>query len=442
MKLKKAVSLGLACVLALSLAGCGGSKKEEASKGMGKIDDKIIKEGTISVYVPQGKNQTFLEEVTKIYNEKNGTDIKLNITNVTPGAATTQMLSPMLVSGEVLPDLMFIQDMSVTGLLEQFPDGFASATEYGFYEKYEKEFLPEKVDALKNMTDGKAVGFPLDWGTVVAYYQIEAFEKAGIKYEEIKSWDDLIEAGKIIKEKTGMKLMTLNETGEIELLLVLMEQQGVSLLDKDGNVNLATKEAKKAMEIIQKLIDNDLIEWYAGDNQEKMYQEVALIITGGWYASNMEMNFPDAKGKWCVSTLNPFSAENAGKNPISGGSSWYIGKNSKNAAIAAQLITFAVTDKDALEKAVEVSLISSNLNAFDTEAANKEFEYYNNQKLNQIFKTAVSNSVGANLFSTVSDARSFGAAATYQAWTTKDIDKSLEKAANEFAEKYSVKVNK
>ncbi len=448
MNLKKVGALLLAGAMAVSVVGCGGSgdeKKEDKkgkTEGIGKVGDELIKDVKLSVYVPQGKNENFIKKAAELYNESTGANIELEITNITPGSATTQQLSPKLVSGEQLPDIIFIQDMSVAGLLEQFPDGFASATDYGFYEEYGDQFLDAKVDTLNQVSGGEAVGFPMDWGSVVAYYQIEAFEKAGIKYEDIKSWDELIEAGKVIKEKTGMNLMTLNETGEVELLLVLMEQQGVSLLDEEGNINLATPEAKKGMEIIQRLIDEDLITFYAGDNQEAMYQEVALFMTGGWYASNMEANFPDAKGKWCVSKVVPFSEEDPGYNPISGGSSWYIGGNAKNGAAAAQFLTYAMTDEKALEAAIELSVVSSNKNAYQSEAANKEFEFYNNQKLNLIFNEANEASKGTNLFSTIGDARAYAAAATYDAWNSGDSDKALEKAAEDFAAKHNVKVNK
>ncbi len=44
------------------------------------------------------------------------------------------------------------------------------------------------VDAIK--VDGKAVGVPFDQGVVSFFYNKKLFEKAGVKAEEIKSWDD------------------------------------------------------------------------------------------------------------------------------------------------------------------------------------------------------------------------------------------------------------
>ena len=134
MNLKRVGALLLAGAMAVSAVGCGGSSddKKEGKKGnaegIGKVGDELIKDAKLSVYVPQGKNENFIKKAAEIYNESTGANIELEITNITPGSATTQQLSPKLVSGEQLPDIIFIQDMSVAGLLEQVPDVFASAT--------------------------------------------------------------------------------------------------------------------------------------------------------------------------------------------------------------------------------------------------------------------------------------------------------------------------
>src|SRR6202041_3123205 len=53
------------------------------------------------------------------------------------------------------------------------------------------------VDAIK--VDGKAVGVPFNQGVVSFFYNKKLFEKAGVKAEEIKSWDDLLAAVKTLK---------------------------------------------------------------------------------------------------------------------------------------------------------------------------------------------------------------------------------------------------
>jgi raffinose/stachyose/melibiose transport system substrate-binding protein len=52
-------------------------------------------------------------------------------------------------------------------------------------------------DAFK--VDGKIVGAPFEVGEVVFYYNKKLFEKAGVKAEDIKTWDDFLGAVKKIK---------------------------------------------------------------------------------------------------------------------------------------------------------------------------------------------------------------------------------------------------
>jgi raffinose/stachyose/melibiose transport system substrate-binding protein len=57
--------------------------------------------------------------------------------------------------------------------------------------------VPAAVDAFK--IDGKTVGVPFEMGLVSFYYNKKLFDKAGVKAEDIKSWDDFLGAVKKLK---------------------------------------------------------------------------------------------------------------------------------------------------------------------------------------------------------------------------------------------------
>src|ERR1700677_3806027 len=61
----------------------------------------------------------------------------------------------------------------------------------------EANMAPPAVDSIK--VDGKAVGVPFDQGVVSFFYNKKLFEKAGVKAEDIKSWDDFLAAVKALK---------------------------------------------------------------------------------------------------------------------------------------------------------------------------------------------------------------------------------------------------
>ena len=56
---------------------------------------------------------------------------------------------------------------------------------------------PTAVDAFK--IDGKVVGVPFEIGEVAFYYNKKLFAKAGVKAEDIKTWDDFLGAVKKLK---------------------------------------------------------------------------------------------------------------------------------------------------------------------------------------------------------------------------------------------------
>jgi raffinose/stachyose/melibiose transport system substrate-binding protein len=62
---------------------------------------------------------------------------------------------------------------------------------------WETSLAPTAVDAFK--VDGKVVGIPFEVGEVAFYYNKKLFEKAGVKAEDIKSWDDFLGAVKKLK---------------------------------------------------------------------------------------------------------------------------------------------------------------------------------------------------------------------------------------------------
>lgn len=440
-KIKKALFFLAAGTAIFLMAGCH-AKTSAAQKNF-SIDSAPVKKGTIAVYVPQGKNENYITKAAELYNKKNHASLKLKITNVTPGGSTTQMISPKLVAHEEMPEIIFIQDTNAAGILQLFSESFLSASKFGFYDKYREQFYAPKIATLDEISGGKdkAMAWPNDYGVAVSYYQPELFDAIGAKFEDIKSWDEMIDAGIRIKNKTGHKLMGLIRTGEVEQVSAIMDQQGVPLFDKKGNINLASSAAENSAEILQKMIDNDLIAWCTDNNAEKVKQTCALNLTGSFYATNMEMNFPSAANKWRMARFVPYSEENPGKTPANGGSSWYVTKDSKNSLAAGQLLTFMLTDPDALAISLESGLSISNRTAFETPAAEKKFDYYGGQQILKIIAQENENGAAVNIYPYSTDSRGYIASACYEYWKNQDFKKSYVKSAEDFAHKHSLKVN-
>ncbi len=103
-------------------------------------------------------------------------------------------LPTMLQADELRPELFYswgggvMQAQDKAGFLKDITKDVAS---------WESELSPTAVDAFK--VDGKVVGVPFEVGEVAFYYNKKLFDKAGVKAEDIKSWDDFLGAVKKLK---------------------------------------------------------------------------------------------------------------------------------------------------------------------------------------------------------------------------------------------------
>ncbi|GEB30336.1 Bacterial extracellular solute-binding protein [Enterococcus casseliflavus] len=427
--------------LSLSLAGCSG--EERGLHGEVTIDSEIITEPTtLEVSVASGTLTNYLTSSAELFNEKMDANIELKITNIASGTATVQMLTPKLVTRENVPDIVGMTDAVAGGVMEMFEEGFYSATDFGFYEKYGSDFYEQKLAILSEQTkEQTVVPWAGDITPAVSFYRPEAFASVGVDFEEIASWDEYIDVAKEVKEKTGFYGIALPEAGDQEILLNLMQQQGIPLLDEEGNINIGTQEAKNAAAVIKKMIDAGIVRFYGAQDTEQAFQECAMFVAGGWYRSNMPVNFPDAEKAWQIAALVPWSSEEPGYSVISGGTSYYVPKEAKNPGVAMQFLTFMMTDEDAMANALQQGVAVSNKRAFETSAADEAFPFYNDQKLYQVLNKINLNTAQTRFPATYSDATSYVITASHRFWRTDDFEASYMIEGENFAKKQGVRVN-
>ncbi|WZU01755.1 hypothetical protein MGH68_01030 [Erysipelothrix sp. D19-032] len=85
-----------------------------------------VLEGTIQIYAPKGKNSDYLTKSMELYNQKYSTNLKLDLVDVAPAIPMVQKITPMLVSDEKMPELVFMQDSVAGSIFEKFEDRFYS----------------------------------------------------------------------------------------------------------------------------------------------------------------------------------------------------------------------------------------------------------------------------------------------------------------------------
>lgn len=454
MKLKKFLS-GLAVLsMIVTLSACTGSDNSDSNGGSKKDVSKMseaelakedrVTDASIEVYVPAGKNTEYLQKSMELYNEEFGTKLKLNSVDVAPAIPMVQKITPKLVANEKMPDLLFLQDSNAGSIFEKFSDRFYSSEEYGFIKEFGKDFYPAKMNMLANVASNKKTyGFPNDWGNAAMFYNDAAFKEAGVEMQKVKTWDELIDAGKKLKDKTGKKLLFMRDTGELDLVKYLTEEQNVSMFDKDGNLNLLNDAVLKSYDIIKRIQDEDLVEYGNSKDYTIIGQECGVIFAGGWLASYQEVDYPDDTGKWRIGVMPNIEDKEQATAPMSGGSSYYVPKRSDNALAALQFISWTLTNEKALEAYMEVNGLPANMKAYESEVSKKKVAYYGDQEILQTLNDISKTSIEGYVFPYSSDLDNYIEAASYEIkQKNTPVKEALSKQADEFAAKYGVKVNK
>ena len=132
------------------------------------------------------------DEIAKDYNAAHpGVNIQFKYLE---NEAFKAKLPTMLQADESRPELFYswgggvMQAQDKAGFLKDITKDVSS---------WDSNLSPTAVEAFK--VDGKIVGVPFEVGEVAFYYNKKLFEKAGVKAEDIKSWDDFLGAVKKLK---------------------------------------------------------------------------------------------------------------------------------------------------------------------------------------------------------------------------------------------------
>ena len=242
-----------------------------------------------------------------------------------------------------LADVVTVDGPKMAGYIGNFPRGMHDLTPLvkGVADDFDRA-------AWKTVSseDGRVFALPWDIGPLALYYRRDLFERAGVDAASLKTWDDYVEAGTVLKRKTGVKLLIM-DPAEDSFFPCLMQQQGQRHF-KDGKVALATPEAVRALTLVKEIGDRGLIRWERGwDGQVTATKEgkSATLPTAAWWSGTLTAEMPELKGKFGVVPLPAFEPGGA-RTSNQGGSMLCIPAQSRNPRLAWAFVKFLLTDKD------------------------------------------------------------------------------------------------
>ena len=351
-------------------------------------------------------NGAAMEEAASRYQAMHP-DFKLNVV-IFGKADVEQKLQAQLASGTTqgLPDIVLIEDYGIQKYLQSFPGAFEPLD--GAIDM--SKFAQYKVDAAT--LNGQAYSLPFDSGDTGFFYRTDYLAEAGYAEADLQdlTWDDLIEIGKAVEEKTGHKLLSLdiNDAGPIRIML---QSAGSWYFTPEGEANIADNPVFQAtLDSFTKLLQSEIYRPAAGWNDYTggfTSGEAAGVITGVWMTGTIKAN-ADQSGKWGVAPIPKLDIEGATHASNLGGSSWFVLSTAPNKAEAVDFLAEVwAKDVDFYQKIlINQGAFGTLLEARDGPAFQESDTFFSGQPVWQNFTTWLAEIPGVNygIFTNEADA--------------------------------------
>lgn len=383
--LKKWLSMLLLLSLTASLlAACGSTSSDKTgNKEAGK--DTKTESGAKTKVVAWAWDPSFNGAALKIAEElykKEHPDFELEVVEMAK-ADLEQKLNTNLASGvkDGLPDIILVNDPNIQKYVNSYPNTFADFTDKVDFTK----FSPYKVDALR--IDNKIYGVPFDIGVTGMFYRSDYLEQAGFQAEDLENitWDKYIEIGKIVKEKTGKYMATINPNDEA-LTSILLQSGGSWYITPENKGNFVNNPVMaETLRVYKAIADSGIAKPVTGWSEfvgSFNAGDVATVVSGVWQVASI-MDAKDQSGKWKVAPIPKLNVDGAVNASNEGGSSWFVLDGSKNKDAAMDFLAKTIGGSSEFYERFlkENGGVGSYMPAFTSEAYGQKSEFFGGQAI-------------------------------------------------------------
>ncbi|MFI0714847.1 ABC transporter substrate-binding protein [Streptomyces inhibens] len=370
------------------LTACSGTGDTGAS---GATGDK--KKGKITVWSWQGpaaEMKALVPEFNKKY-----PDIQVTVEDIGNPAIWDKITTAMAAGGQGLADVLHIGVDYLPGYVERFPNGLADLSKLGA-DTYRDAFAQGMWQTVA--PHGKRVNaLPWEANSAGFYYRADIFEKAGVDADALQTWDETIEAGKEIKEKTGAFLLGIDKPASqpdsANVFQMLLQLQGSFYFNLDGAITLDSPEAVKAMTLIKTMNDAGLVSDLAGGWNALMSSikkgTAAVLPWPTWFGGIIEEQVPKEAGKWKV-RLPPAVRRGGSTAATVNSTHLAVAGSSKHQAAAWSFIEFVLTRPASQVRIYKGKGIAPALmKAYDDAVFHEPSAFFSGQKKGEIFLEAL-----------------------------------------------------
>jgi len=303
----------------------------------------------------------YFQYAQEMWNENNPDRlIELDI-SVMPFSAMHENLLMALQSGTGAPDISDVE-VGMTGVyLQEANVPFLPQNEV--LAPFMDNLIYSRVQMYE--ANGYYFGVCYHVGSVVMFYNRYLFEQADLDWNDIVTWDDFVEMGHLMRERTGAYMIQV-EGANLFNWEAMIAQQGQDFT-LDGRPNIATPEAIRAMTLIQDMVyEYEIARVMPGlqIDSEEFYAEIttnnfASLIAPAWYMGRYLNLAPEQSGNIAIAPLPVFEVGN-NRSASAGGTMTVVTNqiNPENADLALEFVAFA-------KASYEMSALQWNLLGFD-----------------------------------------------------------------------------
>lgn len=366
-------------------SGCKYNNMEDINKTTKtevKTEEKLVLWTTDSNY--EGINNA-----VKRYTEKHS-DVKIDISSIPEKDIYNKAVSSMN-SGVDIPDILLIERQYVSTLAKRFPDTFSDLS--GDFGEFKDRFVKSQLSSMT--LNNKIVALPWDTKPFLMFYRKDIFEKNEIKIEDIKTWNEYIEAGKKIFNNSEGKvsLLSLDLQKSDEFLRLTLNQLGEGYFFREDRKKIQTDNYVKALSLIKNLNSAGIVSNFT--DKDKLIEDInsgslASVLETPEFTSILMDKCRDLSGKWQLMALPAFEAGGRTAAHVNG-TAFMVTTINNNTNTAFNFLKFIITDKDSIASSIVKDNIYPPIEEFYGEKwINDELNYFSGAKMWRLISETVS----------------------------------------------------
>ncbi|MFH9349615.1 ABC transporter substrate-binding protein [Kitasatospora sp. NPDC017646] len=319
-------------------------------------------------------------------------DVKVTVQDIGNPAIWDKITIAMAAGGQGLGDVLHIGVDYLPSYIEKFPGGLADLSKLDAG-KYANAFAP---GLWQTVSRGEKV-YALPWEANAAgfFYRADLFKTAGVDPTTLATWDDVIAAGKKVKDATGTALLAVDRSASqadsANLFQLLLQLQGAFYFNLDGKITLNSPEAVRALTLIKEMNDAGLVLDAQGSPGAPGYDaavkagKVAVCPNPAWYGGYMETFATDQNGDWQL-MLPPAVTAGGSRSAIVNSTHLAVSGSSKNQRAAFAFAEFALTRPSSQVEIFKAKgIFPALLDAYQDPAFHAADAFFGGQKYAEVF---------------------------------------------------------